>query len=348
MMLKKLMLASAAAVALTAAAAADTPAGFYLDAGAGANWLQDFDSELTDGVTTANLEADTGYFFNGSAGYKLDNGLRVEFELAWRSNDYDASIRGVDVGLDGSATSFSQMANLLYDIDVGPGYALSLGGGIGGARIGIEDNTFVDGRDYVFAYQGIAEFEAMVSDNMGLFVGYNYFVGRNVHTSLQPQFVAVGGSDRVNAGDYKAHTAYVGLRVHFSEPEEVVAPPPPPPPPPPAPAKTFIVFFNFDRSDLTPEAQAVIAEAASAFQSTGAVTVAVVGHTDTAGSASYNQALSERRAASVRSGLAAAGVPDSAITTSGRGFSDPLVPTGAGVKEPQNRRATIDLTGSAM
>jgi outer membrane protein OmpA-like peptidoglycan-associated protein len=37
------------------------------------------------------------------------------------------------------------------------------------------------------------------------------------------------------------------------------------------------------------------------------------------------------------------GVPGDAITTEGRGFSDPMVPTGPGVREPQNRRAVIEL-----
>jgi outer membrane protein OmpA-like peptidoglycan-associated protein len=37
------------------------------------------------------------------------------------------------------------------------------------------------------------------------------------------------------------------------------------------------------------------------------------------------------------------GVPQDAISTEGRGFSDPMVPTGPGVREPQNRRAVIDL-----
>ena len=118
------------------------------------------------------------------------------------------------------------------------------------------------------------------------------------------------------------------------------------PPPAPVAAKTFIVFFDFNRSDLTPEANAVLAEAAAAYKSTGSVSIAVIGHTDTVGSATYNQALSERRADSVKSGLVANGVAGDTISTSGRGFADPLVPTGPGVKEPQNRRATIDLTGS--
>ena len=323
MTLKNIMLAGAAAFALTGAAAADTPAGFYLDLGAGGHWLQDYEGQ----------DFDMGYYVGGTAGYKIDNGLKFEFEVAYRSNDFDfvfgqtALFRGT-----GEVTSFSVMGNMLYDIDLGPGYSLSLGGGVGTARIGFDAAPFLDDRDWVFAFQGLAEIEAMVSDDIGIFAGYNYFEANNAF-------------DDTDGFDYKAHTALVGVRFHFIEAE---APPPPPPPPPPVAAKTFIVFFNFDKSDLTPEAQAVVAEAAAAFKSTGSVSIAVVGHTDTVGSAAYNLPLSERRAASVKAGLVANGVPGDVVSTSGKGFSEPLVPTGPGVKEPQNRRATIDLTGSAM
>ncbi|MFO1236991.1 MAG: hypothetical protein U1F24_08275 [Alphaproteobacteria bacterium] len=54
--------------------AADTPAGFYLDLGAGGNWLKGVDTEVRD------LDFDTGYYAGGTAGYKLDNGLKFEFE----------------------------------------------------------------------------------------------------------------------------------------------------------------------------------------------------------------------------------------------------------------------------
>jgi outer membrane protein OmpA-like peptidoglycan-associated protein len=324
MTLKNIMLAGAAAIALTGAASANTPTGFYLDFSAGGNWVSEMD-------TAPLFDFDTGYALAGSAGYKFDSNIRVEFEAGWRSNDY-TYIRGIQ----GSTTALSAMVNVLYDFDLGEGYALSLGAGAGGARIGLEDTTFFDGRDYVFAYQGIAEFEALVSDDVGVFVGYNYLVadGFEIPVTTTTNFKE----------EYAAHTAYVGVRFHFLD--EVVIVEPPPPPPPPA-AKTFIVFFNFDRSDLTPEAQAVVAEAAAAYKSTGSVSISVVGHTDTVGSAAYNLPLSERRAASVKSGLVGNGIPADAITTSGRGFSEPLVPTGPGVKEPQNRRATIDLSGSA-
>lgn len=324
MTLKTIMLAGAAAVALTGAAAANTPGGFYLDFAAGGNWVSDIDSAPA-------LDFDTGYVINGSAGFKFESGLRTELEFAWRDNDY-TYLRGVQ----GNVTALTTMVNVLYDFDLGPGYALSLGAGVGGARVGFEDPIFFTKRDFVFAYQGIAEFEAMVSDDVGVFLGYNYLLADNFESP-------VTNSNALFSDNYIAQSAYVGIRFHFIEAPVVVEEPKVIPP---EPAKTFIVFFDFDRSDLTASSQAVIAEAASVFKSTGSVNVAVVGHTDTVGSAAYNQRLSEERAASVKAGLVSNGVPSGAISTSGKGFTDPLFPTGPGVKEAQNRRATIDLSGS--
>ena len=320
----KSLLSGAALIALTATAAADTPAGTYIGLAAGANWLEE--GEFLD-----SFNEETGYFVGGTVGYKWDNGLRAEFEASFRENGFDFFVRN---NSDSDYRALSGMVNVLYDLDVGEGMALSLGGGLGASRISILVPGF-DTRDVVFAYQGIAEFEAMVDDNVGVYLGYNYFVADNWD-------MFYFGQD-----DYVAHTVKLGVKYHFYEPEAAPVVVEPPPPPPVA-AKTFIVFFNFDKSDLTPEAQAVIAEAAAAFASTGSVSVAVVGHTDTVGSAAYNLPLSQRRAASVKAGLVANGVPNGAISTDGRGFSEPLVATGPGVKEPQNRRATIDLSGSAM
>ena len=105
-------------------------------------------------------------------------------------------------------------------------------------------------------------------------------------------------------------------------------------PPPPAP-KQFIIF--------TAEADAVLSEAASAAKSTGAASVKIVGHTDTVGSNKYNQKLSECRANAAKTNLVGKGVSEGAISTSGKGESELMVQTGDSVKEPQNRRATVDL-----
>lgn len=130
------------------------------------------------------------------------------------------------------------------------------------------------------------------------------------------------------------------------------APPAPPPPvaymPPPAPApvvtpRQFMVFFDFDRYTLSPDARAIIAKAVDTARQTGSVNIVVTGHTDTVGSLRYNQALSERRAAAVKREMIRDGFNGTMIATVGRNFSDPLIATGPGVREPQNRRSVIDL-----
>ena len=108
-------------------------------------------------------------------------------------------------------------------------------------------------------------------------------------------------------------------------------------------AKQFIIFFGFNKCNITAEADSVLSEAASAAKSGGSASVTIVGHTDTVGSPAYNQKLSECRANAAKSNLVGKGVPEGAISASGKGESELMVQTGDGVKEPQNRRATIDL-----
>ena len=119
--------------------------------------------------------------------------------------------------------------------------------------------------------------------------------------------------------------------------------PPPPaaaPPPPPAPP-SFMVFFDWDRSNLSPQALGTIKQAAAAYKTRGGARITATGHTDTSGPENYNMALSLRRANTVKDALVKEGVPAMAITTVGRGEAGLLVQTGDGVREPQNRRAEI-------
>jgi len=108
----------------------------------------------------------------------------------------------------------------------------------------------------------------------------------------------------------------------------------------------FVVFFDFDRADLSEEGRMIVREAVSETRRQGVVRVFVIGHTDTVGSRAYNQRLSERRALTVKNEMVRGGLDPDEITAIGRNFSDPLVPTGPGVREPQNRRAVIDLGGA--
>jgi outer membrane protein OmpA-like peptidoglycan-associated protein len=108
-------------------------------------------------------------------------------------------------------------------------------------------------------------------------------------------------------------------------------------------AREFIVYFPFDQYILTPEAQQVVSEAANYASSGNATRVVVVGHADTSGSAAYNVRLSERRAKAVADSLVSMGVNGSILSVDWKGESQPAVATGDGVKEPLNRRATIDI-----
>jgi outer membrane protein OmpA-like peptidoglycan-associated protein len=139
------------------------------------------------------------------------------------------------------------------------------------------------------------------------------------------------------------------------------APPPPPPPPyepPPAPPpphhretppparapaapERFVVYFPFDKAEITPDARAVIRSAANYAAAHPDGHVIIVGHTDTSGSEAYNQPLSERRAGAVRESLTADGIDFSRIEMDWKGKHDLAVDTGDGVKEPLNRRVTI-------
>ena len=107
--------------------------------------------------------------------------------------------------------------------------------------------------------------------------------------------------------------------------------------------KKFLVFFDWNKATLTPEARRIIATAAEDFKKTGSTRIVATGHTDTSGSAAYNMRLSVRRAEAVKAELVRLGVPAGVITTIGRGQEDLLVPTKDNVREPQNRRVSIEF-----
>ena len=116
------------------------------------------------------------------------------------------------------------------------------------------------------------------------------------------------------------------------------------PAPTPAPApKTYLVFFDFDRSDITPEAAAIIRQAADDAKRGAVRLIVATGHADRSGPTDYNQRLSERRAVAVKGALIREGLAPNSIQTTGRGENDNLVATADGVREPRNRRVEISF-----
>jgi outer membrane protein OmpA-like peptidoglycan-associated protein len=143
----------------------------------------------------------------------------------------------------------------------------------------------------------------------------------------------------IKFGNAYNHAVLIGFRYNFG-----VAPPPPPAPAPvpaQAPARSYLVFFDWDKATLTDRARQIIREAADNSTRVQYTRIEVNGYTDTSGTPKYNQGLSVRRARAVQAELVKDGVPANAITIQGFGDTHLLVPTGPGVREPQNRRVEI-------
>jgi outer membrane protein OmpA-like peptidoglycan-associated protein len=103
-------------------------------------------------------------------------------------------------------------------------------------------------------------------------------------------------------------------------------------------------FFDFDKSDLRPDAVAALDELLAKLGGASRVSrITVVGHTDSVGSVAYNQALSERRAASARAYLVSHGVPADQIDTRGDGELDPSFPNDTPANRQKNRRVDIEF-----
>ena len=319
-MTKKALLAAAAMLALPVAAHAQTSSwfgsagptypGFYIGAEGGANWLLNNQSYLMD----------TGWAAGGKVGYDFV-GPRVELEGMYHSNTGTAVVAFPTgyANVRGRIDQVSVMANLLYDFFPGATITPYIGAGAGVAFV----DANIQGCSLcltMFAYQGI------------LGVGYNATPALRI--GLEGRYY---GTTNYMAYQNNNVMALLSLSYKFGEPE--VAPPPPPPAPVAPPS--FMVFFDWDRSNLSQQALTTIQQAAQAFKTKGSARITATGHTDTSGPEAYNMALSLRRANAVKDALVRDGVPAQAITVIGRGEAQPLVPTGDGVREPQNRRVEI-------
>lgn len=105
---------------------------------------------------------------------------------------------------------------------------------------------------------------------------------------------------------------------------------------------TYTVKFALGSATLSNSAEQVVADAAAAFMAGDSPKIELVGHTDTTGSAGFNQRLSEKRAEAVQAALLQNGVSPGAIEVRAVGQNNLIVPTGDGVNEPANRVVVID------
>jgi outer membrane protein OmpA-like peptidoglycan-associated protein len=329
--------------------------GPYIGAAGGGSFLNDISPN--GGGADQKSEFDPGFVGLGTVGWGFGNGFRAELEGGYRRNDL-RSVRNSTDPNGGALGTMSLMVNGLYDIDPGMfgvdsyGFMPHVGLGVGWARPRFDNaksfngNT-VSGKDDVLAYQGIAGVSYAVMPQVKLDLDYRYFGTDRGTFNSSPGLGGVGSPTRTSLNDQEVT---LGIRYEFWAPQVAQAPLPAVAPPPPAPIakapevqRAFQVFFDFNKADITAAAAHVIQQASDSVKAGHMTQINVTGHTDTVGSAKYNQALSERRAAAVKAQLITDGVPDTEIATSGVGKSGLLVPTADGVREPQNRRAEIVL-----
>jgi outer membrane protein OmpA-like peptidoglycan-associated protein len=275
------------------------------------------------GHTVLGLEADAEFADVTGSTAPPGEGFSVRTKM-----DFDASVRGklgwafdriLIYGTGGVAFGDVDTSYRVAAVSGGP---LLAAGGTSSVRVGW---TGGGGMEYAFTRNWEAGLEYRYTD-----LGNKSFVN-----------TALGVSD---SNEYNFSAVRLSLTYRF-------APPPPPMPPvvvpaaAPAPAppmaRTFLVFFDFDKYNLTADARRVIDAAAASYKATGSARIDVSGYTDLAGTQAYNLRLSQRRADAVATYLEKQGVPKNVMDVKWFGKEHPRVPTPDGVREPQNRRVEI-------
>jgi OOP family OmpA-OmpF porin len=336
--------------------------GVYIGVGAGYNYRQGVDIRPSPALDTPalTLNGSNGYAALGSLGYGFGNGIRIELEGNWRDTQA-RKITGTafPTTSGGQVQNYGAMFNALFDMDIGFPWLypyLGLGAGYGWTNL---NKVYASGADFPFllrtndtegnfAWQVIAGLSFPVPNVPGLSLTAEY---RFFSILGPPAFrgSAVYGAPtlRIGQGNLDLRNQYdssvlLGVRYAFN-----VTPPAPPPAPAPAaapapePARSYLVFFDWDRADLTDRARQIVREAAENSTRVQYTKIEVNGYTDTSGSPASNQRLSVRRAEAVAAELVKDGVPRNVISIQGFGETHLLVPTGPNVREPQNRRVEI-------
>ncbi len=103
------------------------------------------------------------------------------------------------------------------------------------------------------------------------------------------------------------------------------------------------VYFDYDKDALRDDATAMLDAKAGVLLANPSITIVVTGHTDERGTAEYNLALGQRRAAQVKRYLVSRGVADERLTTQSLGDSQPAVMGTDESAYAQNRRAEFEV-----
>lgn len=338
--------------------------GIYVGAGVGLHAPQDPRvSPRSPGFGNGRITLDEGFGFksNLAVGYGIGTGFRFEIEGDFARSDL-RHITGTPFPAasgNGHVRTFGVMVNALYDLDIGIRYIFPyLGGGVGyqWTTLNNVNATQVNG-PFRFAtnnnHEGALAMQAIVGASFpipnvpGLSLTADYrFMDITGGEKFGGAAVLRAGGPTVSSG-LKLHNQFnhdlvVGVRYAFYAPSPAVPMAPAPvAAPAPTPARSYLVFFDWDKANLTDRARTIIKEAADNSTHVHYTRIEVNGYTDTTGTQRYNQRLSIRRARAVAGELVRDGVAQSTIAIQGFGQTHLLVSTGPNVREPQNRRVEI-------
>ncbi|MBC7944220.1 MAG: porin family protein, partial [Burkholderiales bacterium] len=257
---------------------------FYISLHGGAA----FPGQTTDDVGppvsgTIETEGETGYVFGGAIGYMLSRSFAIEAEVAHTRADPESAalVSGPASPLGpfdatGSASVTTGMVNLILGFPMGARWRPYIGAGAGIAHFEAEDVAAgplgpLDGDDYGLGLQAIAGIDFALSRNVSLGARYKYLRVSNISIE-DPVSVT-------NDIEAPFHLAEAVLTFHLGHAAEPPSPTmPEAAPPPPVAPKHFIIFFGFNKCNITAEADSVLSEAASAAKSSGSASVSIVGH----------------------------------------------------------------------
>jgi outer membrane protein OmpA-like peptidoglycan-associated protein len=300
------------------------------------------------GTFNKTMTLDKGFGAGGRVGVYLDPRISIEFEDAEMKATRTLGLADVNVG--------QLSGRLVAAVAKSGGFSLLLGAGAGSST---ETNfmhtyglnallgaKFAVGEHAAIRVDAISDWMANYDWKSNQSVRLGLTLYRSPNHSVRIKEVAVAAApyvqrpDSVSAEEQgrrrRFERDYRELRdsVNNIKPCQCAAP---------APAADVMTMserirFHFDKSDLTPEAMAILDAKVAVFNANPSMKIYITGHTDQKGTDAYNMALGDRRAASAKAYLVSKGVAASRVSTDSKGESEPIVPAGSKKEMAPDRR----------